>query len=150
MNFKPKTEDQLKSERLIMDGVYPFEVMEAKDACSKAGNDMIALNLCIFLEDGSTRNLMDFLMEKMMYKLLHFCRETGLGGRYESGDLTPDDCQGKTGYVKIGSQVRKDTGEIQNTVKDYVPDPKQKTIPGTVPTDEQLSNKQEDNEDVSF
>jgi hypothetical protein len=153
MNFKPKTEEQLKAERLIADGVYPFEVMEAKDACSKAGNDMIALNLCIFLEDGSTRNLTDFLMEKMMYKLLHFCRETGLGGLYESGNLTPDDCTGKTGWVKIKTQQRKDTGENQNSVADYVPKPGDTFAPSpskSGPTDQQLSNQSGKDEDVPF
>jgi hypothetical protein len=151
MKFAAKTEEQIKTDRLIPDGIYPFEVLEAKDGVSKKGNDMIVLSLIVFMEDGTPRNLTDFLMEAMAYKLLHFCRETGLGALYEQGNLMPDDCHGKSGYVKIKSQIRKDTGEMQNSVADYVPKPGNDPAPRRAgPTDAQLENKSEPDSDIPF
>lgn len=148
MKFQSKTEEEIAKERLIPDGIYQFEVLDAKDAVSKAGNDMIALNLQIFMADTTARPLTDFLMEKVPHKLRHFCRETGLIGLYDTGSLSPEDCAGKTGYVKIGTQTRKDTGEPQNTVKDYVSKPGETPIVPTHAAPE--AARPEDTEDVPF
>jgi hypothetical protein len=141
MQFPPKTEKQLAEENLIPDGVYPFEVMRAEAKKSKAGNDMIALELRIFTPDGKERALNDWLMPQMGFKLFHFCAYTGLAQQYESGSLTSHDCEGKQGFVRIGSQEDK-SGQFppRNTVKDYVR-PEMKKDGGRVQlTESQLAN----------
>lgn len=121
MNFPAKTEKQLKEELLIPAGTYPFEVMSAEDKNSRAGNEMIELELRVFMPDGRSRQLKDWLMEKMAFKLFHFCAYTGLAVKYEQGTLHSEDCIGKTGYAVIEIQVDK-KGEYpdRNSVKDYV------------------------------
>ena len=160
MNFAPKTEKQLAEERLIPAGNYPFEVIASEAKQSKAGNDMIELSLRVFMPDGSSRQLLDWLMEKMAYKLFHFCAYTGLAQKYEAGTLTAEDCNGRSGFVKIGIQADK-SGQYpdRNNVADYVRSLDGKMTSGGIaslgrpqPTEAQLANQ--DNapatEDVPF
>lgn len=141
MQFKAKTEKELAEENLIPDGVYPFEVSKAESKRSKAGNDMIEIELRIFTPDGRERGLKDWLMPSMGFKLFHFCAYAGLSQQYEAGSLTSHDCEGKQGFVKIGSQEDK-TGQYppRNNVRDYVR-PEMKKDGGRVQlTESQLAN----------
>ena len=148
MNFAPKTEKQLAEERLIPAGNYPFEVIKAEAKQSKAGNDMIETTIRVFLIDGTSRQLTDWLMEKVAFKLFHFCAYTGLAQQYEAGTLTAGDCEGRSGYVKVIIQQDK-KGEFpdRNSVADYVRSLDGKMTSGGIapvakaqPTDEQLAN----------
>ncbi len=146
MNFAAKTEKQLVEEKLIPAGVYPFEVLTAEDKMSKAGNSMIELGLRVFTPDGRARSMRDWIMEKMAYKLFHFCSYTGLAVKYEQGTLHSSDCVGRTGYVDIIIQADK-KGQFpdRNSVGDYVRAPAMKTG-GVVsskpePTEAQLANQ---------
>src|SRR5271154_4291917 len=104
--FTPKTEDEIAKENLIPDGVYPFEVINATQKTSKAGNPMIHLEHRVFVEDR-TFLLDDYLLEKIAYKLRHFCAQTGLLPMYQQGHFAAEDCLGKGGWVKIGTKVDK-------------------------------------------
>lgn len=133
MNFKPKTEKEINEANLIPAGDYAFEVLDAIADQSNAGNDMITLTLRIFVGEGS-RQLNDYLMEKVAYKLFHFCSYMGLSKQYTDGTLKPEDCLGKTGYLSIGIQKgkKKDdgSGEVwpdRNSVKDYIRTPAMKS-----------------------
>ena len=118
MKFQPKSADDIKRESLIPTGEYDFEVIKAEDKVSKSGNEMIAIQMHVFV-DGHARPCRDWLMEKMSYKLRHFCETTGLIGKYDAGEFGSSDCVGRTGKVSI---VIKDSEEYgpQNSVKDYV------------------------------
>ena len=118
MQFQSKTEKQIQEESLIPAGEYDFTVREAVEKKSKAGNDMIQVDMDIFV-DGKERPLKDYLMESMAFKLRHFCFSIGLGCKYEAGTLSAVDCQGKSGKVKIIQKANGDYG-LQNSVKDYV------------------------------
>lgn len=128
MKFQSKTENQLAEANLIPEGTYPFEVIKAIDGKSKSsGADMITLKLKIFQDADSGILLEDYLLESVGYKLFHFCAYNGLTKQYENGTLVAADCEGKTGYVKVGHQAGKDKGDgsgdcwpTKNTVKDYV------------------------------
>lgn len=117
MKFSPKTEDDIKREALLPPGEYDFEVIKSEDKQSQSGNDMIAVQLKVFGPNGE-RTVRDWLMEKMAYKLRHFCAATGILPKYEAGTLTAEDCLGRSGKVKI---VIKDDAQYgpQNSVKDY-------------------------------
>lgn len=122
MNFTPKTEKQIQEENLIEKGEYSFEVIEAKEKTSKGGNAMMELKLEIFSnESESSRIIFDYLLEKLAYKLRHFCSATGLIKKYEDGTLTADDCVGKSGTCKIVVQENK-VGAFppRNAIADYV------------------------------
>jgi hypothetical protein len=118
MKFQPKSADDIKRESLIEPGEYDFEVLSAEDKVSKSGNEMIAVKLAVYV-DGKARHAKDWLMEKMAFKLRHFCEATGLLAKYEAGDFTAADCQGRAGKVRIVIQDNPEFGP-QNVVKDYV------------------------------
>lgn len=149
-NFTPKTEKQLQEERLFPKGNYPFEVTSAVEKKSKSGNDMIELNLLVYLPDGRQVKFYDWLLPSMAFKLFHFCSYTGLAVKYDQGTLTGQDCVGRQGYCVLG--ISKD-GE-KNEIKDYARAPEMKralTPSKPQPTEAQLANQVgEDTSDVPF
>jgi hypothetical protein len=118
MRFAPKSAEELAMESLLPEGIYPFEVLDAIDTLSKAGNEMLKLKLVVF-GDGSTPHVYDYLLEKLAYKLRHFAETTGLLAAYEAGELTAEMCLNKEGYCKLTVE-RQEGYEPRNTVKDYV------------------------------
>lgn len=119
MQFTPKTEKEIAMEGLLDEGTYPFEVVEAKDEVSKKGNEMIAIKLKVFGPNGEEHFLRDWIMEKVSYKLRHFCEVTGLLPKYEKGSLDALECVGVSGYCVVAIKDNKDFGP-QNQIKDYV------------------------------
>lgn len=120
MKFQGKTEEQLNEERLIPDGtICDFEVVEAKDTKSKKGNDMIELTKIKVYHGDSFRFVMDWLLEAMPHKLLHFCQTTDLTKEYERGTLCAQDCIGRGGKVRMTVEEQ-DGYEPRNKVKDYI------------------------------
>jgi hypothetical protein len=119
MRFTPKSERELQEERLLPEGVYNFEVAEAEDAVSKKGNEMIAVTLRVFSDSGRALLVDDYLMEAMLFKLLHFCEATGLSAKYAAGTLEAQDCIGRGGKVKLAHE-EKGGFPPRNVVKDYV------------------------------
>ena len=121
MNFTPKTEKEIEEANLLPPGTYDFEVVDAADKTSKAGNEMIELNLRVFDADGGHRFVRDYLLESIPHKLRHVAYACGLGESYEAGSLAAHDFLDRAGRVKL--VIKKDkTGQYsdQNSVKDYV------------------------------
>ena len=132
MQLTPKTEAELAADRLLPDGIYPFECLRASEGVSKSGNPMITVELRIYCDSGEVI-LRDYLLSAYLRKILNFCKVTGLIAKYNAGALSADDCAGKTGFVKIGKEdgremTDKKTGasynppryfDPKNTVKDY-------------------------------
>ena len=121
MKFEAKTEEEVSSFDLAPAGKYAFEVLEAEEKQSKAGNDMIALKIGI-LHDGSMHGVFDYLVagEKTAYKVRHFADAVGMLAEYEKGQLNADDLVGLTGECNIVVQPAKDGYDAKNSVKDYV------------------------------
>lgn len=126
MRFAPKTEQELASELVMPAGTYDFEVIEAEEKTSKAGNEMIVVTLKVFGNDGGFRMVTDYLMEKMGFKLRHFCCTTGLIQAYNAGSLTSGKCEGRSGKVilQIDPERKSEDGQKtfppKNSVKDYL------------------------------
>jgi hypothetical protein len=122
LSFQPRTEEELAKANLLPDGEYDFEILSAEHATSKkTGASMIKLKLGVFATDGRQAHVFDYLVPAMEHKLRHFCDSTGLLPQYQSGSLTPDDCQGRSGKCKL--VIREDktnTYPPKNEVKDYV------------------------------
>lgn len=123
MKFAPKTQEQIADEKLLPEGIYPFEVLQADDAVSSKGNEMIKLKLSVSDENGRDWTLYDYLLEQMPEKILMFAEVTGNAERYAAGQLDAEDCDGKTGYLLLGKQAAKGGYGPKNTVKNYVPEP---------------------------
>lgn len=119
MQFQPKTEAEIKAANLLPDGVYDFEVFDAIEKESKSGNEMIELHLRVFKDDGSTRQMRDWILASFARKLKHFCEACGLTKQYEDGTLTADHCIGMAGKVRVVQQTRKGY-DPQNSVEDYI------------------------------
>lgn len=128
MKFQPKTEQELQAEMVMPAGEYDFEVAEATDTVSKrSGNDMLALKLKVYAPGGGFRLVTDYLLEKLAWKLRHFCEATGLIAKYENGTLMARDCEGRSGraILQVDAERKSDDGTKtyppKNSVKDYVP-----------------------------
>lgn len=136
MKYETKSEEELRKLMLIPEGIYPFEVVSSEEKLSKSGNEMIAINLKLFADDGSTNHIFDYLlahMPSMLFKLRHFCNSTSMLDQYERG-LTGEDCLGACGTVKIKHRKEQD-GTIRATVADYVSGDAAKSKPEPVLND---------------
>ena len=124
MAYTPKSEAQLADEGLTPEGIYDYEIVEAEEKLSKAGNDMYVLKLYIFDQNGIRRPLTDYIALGSNFgerKLRHAADASGILDIYESGDLCADSFIGKCGKVVIAKQE----GTVEypnpkNVVKDYV------------------------------
>lgn len=120
MRFQPKSDREIAENNLLPKGEYDYEVIEAKEARSKSGNEMIALKVRVF-HGESERTMNDYLLDSMPGKLKHFCVQNGLQRQYDGGTLCADDCSGRTGRAFVG--IEKDRAgnyPDKNKIVDYV------------------------------
>ena len=120
MKFQPVTEQELSAANLLPEGEYDFEIIEAVEKLSKAGNDMVHLKLRVFVGD-STRIVDDYLTPLISFKIRHLADALGMLDQYAKGELKPEDLEGKSGKLKLIIQKSKDPKySDRNAVKDYV------------------------------
>ncbi len=124
MRFEPKTEKEVAVDGLLPLGDYDFEVAHAEEKQSGAGNDMIALRLRVYDNEGQFRTVFDYLVgtDGAAYKVRHFAYSVGLGAQYEKGELRADDLEGRTGKAKVC--IKKDKSKQypdKNAIADYLP-----------------------------
>lgn len=114
MKFKPGSD-------LTPEGEHDAVVMSAINKQSKSGNDMIEMQMAVYVGDmeyGVTDWLVD--IPSMQYKIRHFCESAGFD--YEKGELDPAQVQGCNVRVKIVTSDDEKYGK-QSKVKDYLPRP---------------------------
>jgi Protein of unknown function (DUF669) len=133
VKFTPKTDEELATENLLQPGDYDFEVSDAEETISKAGNSMIKMKVKVFDDLGSYRVVFDYLMESVAYKLKHAAKAVGLGDAYERGELEAYDFINRSGRCKINIQKDK-SGQYpdKNGITDYLVDEATKTEARTV------------------
>lgn len=130
LEFTPMTEDEIINEkrkadeaRLLQAGTYPFEVMDAKEMNSRAGDPMIKLVLKVWDDAGREHTVFDYLLfvGNFKFKMRHFFEGTGAIDKFNSGRISDLDCLNKSGKCEIISQKDK-SGKYpdSNWVKDYV------------------------------
>ena len=103
-------------------GEYDYEVKEASEEQSAAGNDMIKLTVWVYDTDGNRRTVFDYLLgtEKSQFKVRHFAESCGLVKEYERGELDAMDCEGKTGRLKLRIKPAQGDYPAGNQVQDYI------------------------------
>lgn len=124
MKFDPLSEEQLETQALVPEGIYSYQVIQAEDKVSKAGNDYISLTIKVWQEAGNDGCV--FTNLALIKLLKHFCDVNQLQDRYNSGEVPASICRGKSGgRVMIGIEGEKPnpTGGFykeKNIVKDYI------------------------------
>ncbi len=119
MNFEPKTKEQIEDEKLWPKGEYGFEIVEAKEAKSKAGNEMFEIRVRVSDDDGASRVLTDYLLPKRAEKLYGCCAALGLLNKYNSGVLSHDDFVGGKGKLLLAVEKGKNGYRPRNVIEDY-------------------------------
>jgi len=124
MKYSPSTEKELRSAMVMDPGIYSFEVISAKDATSKKGNDMIELTLRVFPNDPDSgpRIIKDWLVAGSPLgelKINNFCHCVGIQDAYFAGEFSAFQCEGQAGSLRLTIQASEQYGD-QNSVKAYV------------------------------
>ena len=121
MQFEPKTKQQIEDGKLFPKGDYSFEIIDASEKKSAAGNDMFEIRLRVSNGNGASRVLTDYLLPKRVAKLYACCAAIGLLDKYKSGTLSDDDFIGGHGKLKLGIEKDK-AGQYspKNVVVDYL------------------------------
>ena len=150
MQVKPKSEKEVRQFSMLAPGIYDFEVLEATEKVSSAGNDMIELKLSILGENDRTHIVFDYLVntDEMAYKLRHFAASIGLLAEYEAGNLPTDRMESRAGKARIVIQPAKGQYDEKNTVRDYIA--ADGPIDSRLPTQPKQTTKEELNDDVPF
>ena len=122
MRVNPKSEEEIARAGLLPAGEYGFEIVEAEDKVSKAGNEMVELKVKLFGPDGDA-TVFDYLIDggRSAFKVRHFAESTGMIGQYERGDMPAHLMVGKTGRCKVA--ITKDkNGQYpdKNGIADYI------------------------------
>jgi hypothetical protein len=126
MRFTPKSEAEAQG--LFADGLYPATVTKAEEKTSKGGNEMIALDLTCYRDDGAEVEVKDWLgtWKNGIAKIRHFCESAGILDLYEAGELNADTCNNQNVYVKL--VVEEDDFGVKNKVIDYRNGPQSEPI----------------------
>lgn len=120
MRFQPQTDEQIAEAGLLPEATYDVEVVEAIEKQSKSGNDMIVLELRVYT-DGGHRDLTDYVVSNLAWKVKGAAKGFGLLAEYESGELSANDFLGKSGKAKIGRQGPSGDFGPKNVIKGYEP-----------------------------
>lgn len=123
MKVSPISEEQANSQSssLWPAGEYDYEVKEAIEGTSKAGNEMISMQVWLFDANGGRKMVFDYLLsDKAAWKVRHFAASCDMMGAYEAGELNAEDIVGRTGRCNVGTQPAQNGYEARNTIKDYI------------------------------
>ncbi len=121
MQFNPCSEQEISDRKLLPKGDYDFEILDAWEKASEAGNPMIELKVRVSKNgNGLTRVLADYLLPKRPEKLRHCCAACDLIGEYESGSLNDEDFRGKRGRLKLAVEKGRNGYFPRNVIEDYI------------------------------
>ena len=99
MRFTPTSEEDAAG--CLPKGEYDAVVSTAVETTSKAGNDMIAIELTVYGQGGRTVNVKDWLLSNGQRKLQGFCKSAGLWDIYQAGELTAAGCLNRNVTVSL-------------------------------------------------
>ncbi len=119
MKFEPKTREELSN--LLPEGNYQGTIDNAEEKESSGGNSMIVLRVGVYDNEGNKRIITDrlILIESMQWKLFDFCESADLMDRYESGELSANDCIERTVHCKVVRKKAEGEYPEKNEIKTY-------------------------------
>jgi hypothetical protein len=119
---KPMTEEQCTAVNLTPEGTYPFKVESCQEVCPELGDPYFKLRLTVLVGEGQVRTQFDalFFGDRMMWKTRHFYKSIGKLALYETGRYVDSHVTLSEGLCCIKHRPRKDNGELESYVKDYV------------------------------
>lgn len=124
MRVNPISEEEAEaqSSNLLVPGTYDYEIRDASEETSAAGNEMIKVEAIVFDRAGGRCVVFDYLVgsEKAAWKIRHFAASCGLLEQYEKGSLIAPEIIGRTGKCVIATRPARDQYSAQNTIRDYV------------------------------
>ena len=124
MRVTPISEEEAaaQSADLWPDGTYDYEVREATEETSKAGNDMIKLEVWIFNQAEQRRLVFDYLVasEKTAWKIHEFAASCDLLKQYRTGTLVANEIVGRCGKCVVATQKATDAYPARNIIRRYV------------------------------
>jgi len=121
MKITPMTEREVAELGLLTPGLYDFEIVRAKDGHSKKGAEMITLGVKCFHPDGNLI-VSSWLVNQEGFaqrNIRRFAAATGLLEKYEAGELTSEDCVGRTGKCTV--KIREADRGPENSIADFKP-----------------------------
>lgn len=105
LNYQVMSEKEAMDEKfsLLKEGIYDAVITASEDRVSQSGNPMMDITLAVYDDNGQTTNVRDFLvfMPKMMWKVIHFAKSSGLVKEYEEGKLCSEVAINQRVKVKI-------------------------------------------------
>jgi len=121
MEFVPKDEKAIAENKPLNAGVFQYEILEAWEKTSQAGNPMFELKVQVTNGNGVSRTLVDYLLPKGIRaeKLLHCCISCGIRDVYDSGSLPASAFVGRRGRLRLGIEKRKGFPD-RNVIEDYL------------------------------
>ncbi len=119
MEFQAKSKQEIEDSKLWPKGSYGFEILEAQETKSKAGNEMFEIRVRVSDDDGASRVLTDYLLPKRAEKLYGCCAALGLLDKYNSGVLSHDDFVGGTGKLLLAVEKGKNGYPPRNVIQEY-------------------------------
>lgn len=115
MRFEPKSDKELYG--LLDDGEYDFEIIDAQDTESKAGNPMLVVTAKVFGPDKD-HTIKDYITNGA--KLKKLCDTLDMMAAYNAGNLPAVDLVGACGKCKVGMEKNEQYGD-KNRIVSYVP-----------------------------
>ena len=129
MRITPKSDDQIEADKAANLSKYhpwpagtvcDYEIKEATDTTSKAGNDMIKAHIDVYNDKGENKAITMYFGEWNDYHFSRINRD-----RYEAGQVDAEDLLGRTGKCVLGIEKGslKDDGTYyadKNNVKEFL------------------------------
>jgi hypothetical protein len=120
MTFEPKTKEQIEDAKLWPKGEYGFEIIDAAEKKSAAGNEMFEIEVRLSNGKGASKELTDYLLPKRAEKLYGCCAAIGVLDKYRSGTLSQDDFVGGRGKVALIVEKGKNGFPPRNAIESYI------------------------------
>lgn len=119
MQFQPKSAQAIEDSQLLPRGEYAFEIIEATETTSQAGNPMIEMRVRV-TKNGYARILPDYVLPQRPAKFRNACIAVGAEDKYLSGTVSDDDFLGKRGKVLVGVERAKRGYGRRNVIVDWL------------------------------
>lgn len=119
MRVTPKTDEELSN--VWNGGWYPATIENAVEGLSSKNAAMLTLTVKAYdNENGRSKELKDYIVDAVAYKVKHACEACGLLGDYERGHVDPQKMVSVNLEVKLGIEQDK-TGQYpdKNKIIDY-------------------------------